>query len=129
MHDEDGASGADHIGSSPSTPPNGTATPRPDLHDKRLPQIASSYFAQVSGESFPALSRSFVRVSASPKLLRVEMASAERCRRTWQARSAVLATTRMSGIASAAFACADTNAAATPASPHISTQEELHEQP
>jgi len=42
MHDEE----HDHIGSSPSTPPNGTATPRPDLHDKRLPQIANSYFVQ-----------------------------------------------------------------------------------
>jgi protein-serine/threonine kinase len=47
MHDEE----HDHIGSGPSTPPNGSATPRPDLHDKRLPQLANSYFAQVR-ESF-----------------------------------------------------------------------------
>ncbi|SMR48274.1 unnamed protein product [Zymoseptoria tritici ST99CH_1A5] len=41
-HDED----HDHIGSGASTPPNGgTATPRPDLHDKRLPGL-SNYFAQ-----------------------------------------------------------------------------------
>ncbi|KAK3628691.1 Serine/threonine-protein kinase [Elasticomyces elasticus] len=39
----------DHIGSGASTPPNGsgTATPRPDLTDKRLPGILNSYFAQV----------------------------------------------------------------------------------
>jgi len=42
MHDEE----HEHIGSSPSTPPNGTSTPRPDLHDKRLPQLANSYFVQ-----------------------------------------------------------------------------------
>ena len=43
MHDED----HDHVGSGASTPPNGTATPRPDLHDKRLPGIVNTYFAQV----------------------------------------------------------------------------------
>lgn len=37
----------DHIGSGASTPPGGTATPRPDLIDKRLPGIVNSYFAQV----------------------------------------------------------------------------------
>jgi len=41
VHDDD----HEHIGSASSTPPNGTATPRPDLHDKRLPGL-SSYFAQ-----------------------------------------------------------------------------------
>lgn len=44
----------DHIGSGASTPPNGTATPRPDAHhDKRLPQLVNSYFAQVR-DSFQA---------------------------------------------------------------------------
>lgn len=44
-HDED----HDHIGSGTSTPPHGTATPRPDLHnDKRLPAILNGYFAHVS---------------------------------------------------------------------------------
>ncbi|PPJ56814.1 hypothetical protein CBER1_05935 [Cercospora berteroae] len=38
----------DQIGSGASTPPNGTATPRPDAHqDKRFPQLINSYFAQV----------------------------------------------------------------------------------
>lgn len=36
----------DHIGSGASTPPGGTATPRPDLTDKRFPGIINSYFAQ-----------------------------------------------------------------------------------
>ncbi|KAM3421851.1 hypothetical protein BST61_g2228 [Cercospora zeina] len=37
----------DQIGSGASTPPNGTATPRPDAHhDKRFPQLVNSYFAQ-----------------------------------------------------------------------------------
>ena len=43
-HDDDGH---DHIGSGASTPPGGTATPRPDLTDKRFPGIINSYFAQV----------------------------------------------------------------------------------
>lgn len=44
----------DQIGSGASTPPNGTATPRPDAHqDKRLPQLVNSYFAQVR-DSFKA---------------------------------------------------------------------------
>lgn len=45
-HDEE----SDHIGSGASTPPGGTATPRPDLtSDKRLPGLNSinNYFAQV----------------------------------------------------------------------------------
>lgn len=42
-HDEE----HDQIGSGASTPPNGTATPRPDLTDKRLPGLINSYFAQV----------------------------------------------------------------------------------
>jgi len=41
-HDDD----HDHIGSGASTPPHGTATPRPDLSDKRLPSLVNSYFAQ-----------------------------------------------------------------------------------
>lgn len=40
------AEDSDHIGSGANTPPGGTATPRPDLTDKRLPQI-SNFFAQV----------------------------------------------------------------------------------
>jgi len=36
----------EHITSGASTPPNGTATPHPDLHDKRLPGLVNSYFAQ-----------------------------------------------------------------------------------
>ncbi|EME88633.1 uncharacterized protein MYCFIDRAFT_213358 [Pseudocercospora fijiensis CIRAD86] len=44
-HEDD--SHHDGIGSGASTPPNGTATPRPDAHqDKRLPAL-HSYFAQV----------------------------------------------------------------------------------
>lgn len=39
------AEDSDHIGSGANTPPGGTATPRPDLIDKRLPQI-SNFFAQ-----------------------------------------------------------------------------------
>ena len=38
--------GHDQIGSGASTPP-GAATPRPDLHDKRLPGLINSYFGQV----------------------------------------------------------------------------------
>ncbi|KAK4620709.1 Serine/threonine-protein kinase SCH9 [Fulvia fulva] len=53
-HDED----HDHIGSGASTPPNGTATPRPDLHtDKRLPGLLNSYFGQVR-DSFRGTSSS-----------------------------------------------------------------------
>ncbi|KAF2772825.1 kinase-like protein [Teratosphaeria nubilosa] len=52
----------DHIGSGASTPPNGTATPRPDLADKRLPGI-QSYFAQVR-DSFRARSTSSNPASA-----------------------------------------------------------------
>jgi len=37
---------SDHIGSGASTPPGGAHTPRPDLVDKRMPQI-QNYFAQV----------------------------------------------------------------------------------
>ena len=37
----------EQIGSGASTPPNGTATPRPDLVDKRLPGLVNSYFVQV----------------------------------------------------------------------------------
>ena len=43
VHDDE----PDHIGSGASTPPNGTATPRPDPTDKRLPSIVNGYFAQV----------------------------------------------------------------------------------
>lgn len=56
MHDDD----HEHIGSASSTPPNGTATPRPDLHDKRLPGL-SSYFAQVRDSM-----RCFNKSSADP---------------------------------------------------------------
>lgn len=42
----------DHVGSGASTPPGGTATPRPDLHnDKRFPGIVNSYFGQVRPSS------------------------------------------------------------------------------
>ncbi|QIW95265.1 hypothetical protein AMS68_000783 [Peltaster fructicola] len=42
LHDDE----HDHIGSGASTPPHGTSTPRPDLHnDKRLPAIVNGYFA------------------------------------------------------------------------------------
>jgi serine/threonine protein kinase SCH9 len=40
----------DHIGSNGSTP-SGTATPQPELSDKRLPGIMHSYFAQVRADS------------------------------------------------------------------------------
>ena len=46
LHDDD-HDHHDQIGSGASTPPHGAATPRPDLHDKRLPGIVNSYFAQV----------------------------------------------------------------------------------
>lgn len=39
----------DHVGSGSPTP-SGVATPRPDLHDKRLPGINHSYFGQVGGD-------------------------------------------------------------------------------
>lgn len=55
----------DHIGSGASTPPNGTATPRPDAHhDKRLPQLVNSYFAQNTPPQTP---RSGSLVSRSNK--------------------------------------------------------------
>ncbi|KAK4941635.1 Serine/threonine-protein kinase [Elasticomyces elasticus] len=39
----------DHLGSGSPTP-SGVATPRPDLHDKRLPGINHGYFGQVGGD-------------------------------------------------------------------------------
>lgn len=46
--------GHDQIGSGASTPPGGTATPRPDLHnDKRVPALPNhNYFVQVRDFSF-----------------------------------------------------------------------------
>ncbi|TKA78810.1 hypothetical protein B0A55_02236 [Friedmanniomyces simplex] len=54
----------DQIGSGASTPPNGTgtATPRPDPTDKRLPGIINSYFAQVRD----SLTRTRRKSSAEP---------------------------------------------------------------
>ncbi|KAK1059767.1 Serine/threonine-protein kinase [Friedmanniomyces endolithicus] len=54
----------DHIGSGNSTPPDGTgtATPRPDPTDKRLPGIINSYFAQVRD----SLTRTRSKSSADP---------------------------------------------------------------
>ncbi|KAK6415145.1 Serine/threonine-protein kinase, partial [Oleoguttula sp. CCFEE 5521] len=46
--------GHDHIGSGASTPPTGTATPRPDLHnDKRFPGIINHYFGQSTPPQTP----------------------------------------------------------------------------
>lgn len=45
--------GHDQIGSNGSTPPGGTATPRPDPTDKRLPGILHSYFGQVRDSLLP----------------------------------------------------------------------------
>ncbi|KAK1032357.1 Serine/threonine-protein kinase, partial [Friedmanniomyces endolithicus] len=54
----------DQIGSGTSTPPDGTgtATPRPDPTDKRLPGIINSYFAQVRD----SLTRTRSKSSAEP---------------------------------------------------------------
>ncbi|KAI5275319.1 kinase-like protein [Aureobasidium subglaciale] len=38
---------SDHVGSGASTPPGGVSTPRPDFTDKRQPELAHAYFAQV----------------------------------------------------------------------------------
>jgi serine/threonine protein kinase SCH9 len=55
----------DHIGSGASTPPHGTATPRPDLTDKRLPGIVNSYFQQVR-DSLCARSKPSANSSSHP---------------------------------------------------------------
>lgn len=61
QHDDD----HDQIGSGASTPPHGTATPRPDLSDKRLPGLVNSYFAQVR-DSLRARGKSTANSSSNP---------------------------------------------------------------
>jgi len=56
---------SDHIGSGASTPPGGASTPRPDLVDKRLPQL-QNYFAQVRYFPHNLLVHSSIRFAPVP---------------------------------------------------------------
>ncbi|KAF2148197.1 kinase-like protein, partial [Myriangium duriaei CBS 260.36] len=58
------AEDSDHVGSGANTPPGGTATPRPDLIDKRLPQI-SNFFAQNTPPHTPRALSSESRAAAA----------------------------------------------------------------
>ena len=71
----------DQIGSGASTPPHGTATPRPDLTDKRLPGIINSYFAQVRDSFTRTRSKSSASNPAPPSEPELDQDTAQQAQR------------------------------------------------